>query len=159
MLEFQKFNSIYLIKSVDSNTRSAGFAIIFENKTFLINPTAELVKFCCCTTSPEASGSTSSSSSSQEASGALPASEVCLHRTCYIIKSPLTEIPKSKEILLGEYHKKKYLYVPKLQLMFIFEHDMEETLTVAKRLCVARIIGPKGAVISSSELMICSIIN
>ncbi|AYV85907.1 MAG: hypothetical protein Solivirus1_64 [Solivirus sp.] len=163
MLTFSKYGDIFLIKSCQ---KSIGFAIIFEDKTFMINPTPELVKFCCCTDSATKSSSNSSNSSNSDTSretirtvepNETETSRVC--HSCFVIRTPLIEIPKSKEILLAKYHNKNYLFVPKLEMVFIFEHDLEETLVIAKRLSATKIVTPKGSIITASELLICSIIN
>jgi hypothetical protein len=60
---------------------------------------------------------------------------------------------------MGEYHKRKYLFVPELQLLFVFEHDLDETVTIAKRLNASRIVTSKGTLISAAELLVSSIVN
>jgi hypothetical protein len=177
MIELAKYDGIFFIRS--KNDEGIAYAIVFDTKTFMINPNRELVKFCCCSNSSNREGkaesdqneSSSLSSSSSSSSSSTPSStgattggastanneRVC--RSCFIIRLPLTEIPENREIRLAEYHKKKYLYVLKLEMIFIFDHDPDEILTILKRLNVSKIVTPKGAILSAAQFFVDSFIS
>lgn len=171
MLTYITIKSIILVKSIID--KKVGFALVYPRKTFLINSTPELKQFCCVSdsrvihsepvtrrgsqevTNSDLASSSSSITSTTSTTSTIPAQS----NQCITINSPFSLNTDHKELIIGKYLNRYFLFAPKPKILFAFEHNAQEIIKIIKTLKATTIVLNDGSILNPTELLVYTVLS